>query len=117
MDELIEFLRARLDEEKAEAEKQPDGEEYPLDPWTIHWEETGEWNNYSYVRIAKKRVLAEDAVKRGIVEQFTMIELPEQTSGDTAVVGAYTKMQAVLRLLAVPYTAHPDYRSEWLPTL
>jgi hypothetical protein len=61
------------------------------------------------------RVLREVEARRRTVEQFTMIELPEKSNGDAAVIGAYVKMQAVLRLLALPYADHPDYRPEWAP--
>lgn len=62
------------------------------------------------------RVFSELESKRRIVEQFTVIELPEQSNGDTAAVGAYGKMLAVLRLMATAYADHPDYRPEWAPT-
>lgn len=61
------------------------------------------------------RVLAEIDAKRRILAEHERIELPGTSNGDTAAVGAYVKMQAVLRLLALPYTAHPDYRQEWRP--
>lgn len=69
MNDIADFLRGRYTEEKAEAEKQAD--DYPLDPWAIQWEETGEWNSYSYVRIAKARILAEVDAKRELLRLAT----------------------------------------------
>lgn len=110
MDDLVVFLRARLAEEKAEAEKQPDDEDYGLKPWAVRWEETGEWNGYPYVRVAKARVLAEVEAKLGIVEDC------ENIIGGWNGESVKDFAMDMLRLLAAPYREHPDYKPEWAPS-
>lgn len=112
MDDLIEFLRARYAEEQAEAEKQPDDDDYPLDSWTIRWEETGEWNSYSYVRITRARVLREVEAKRRLLCQF---EHRGNSVRATVVPSTGGVWDDLLRMLAAPYADHPDYRQEWAP--
>jgi hypothetical protein len=100
---IPDFLRTRYAEERAEAAKQPDGDDYPLSPWEIRWEETGDWNGYSYLRITKARLLADLDAKERIIE-------------DTWGGPDHEEMWAHhLRLLALPYADHPDYRKEWRP--
>lgn len=103
MSGLVEFLRARLDEEQAEAEKLADVDDYPLDPWEIKREETGEWNSYAYLRISKARALAEVEAKRRMID-------------DTWGGPDHQDMwEHHMRLLALPYRDHPDYQKEWAP--
>ena len=134
-DDLVAFLRARLDEDEQAARAASPG------PWRVDSETYaekisdakdadvvagGRWGGEASVfestedalHIARHdptRVLAEVDAKRRIIDQFTMIELPDQSNGDTAAVGAYAKMAAVLRLLTLPHAAHNDYRPEWAP--
>jgi hypothetical protein len=134
-DDLVAFLRARLDEDEQTARAASAG------PWRVNSETYaekisdatgtdivagGRWGGEASVfestedalHIARHdpaRVLADVYVKRCIIDQFTMIELPAESNGDTAAVGAYVKMTGVLRLLALPWREHPDYRSEWAP--
>jgi hypothetical protein len=119
--DVIAFVHARLDEEKAQAEKLPDLEDYSLDPWEICWEETGEWNSYAYLRIAKKRVLAEVEAKKGLLDEHTDVN---DGSCGTCVDGHWgypthggSSPQnypcRTLRLLALPYREHPEFRPEW----
>lgn len=96
----VAFLRRMLDAEQAEAEKLTDVDDYSLEPWAIQWEETGEWNSYSYLRIAKARVLADVASKRSILDRWENYdrEAPE-----------YDVPDSVIEHLAAPYTGHPEY--------
>jgi hypothetical protein len=55
------------------------------------------------------RVLAECEAKRRIIEG---IPAPMVIHGG---VGAPTSEPGILRLLALPYANHPDYRAEWRP--
>lgn len=112
MSGLVEFLRARLAEEQAEAEKLADVDDYPLDPWEIKWEETGEWNSYTYLRIAKARALNEVGAKRALLYQFE-----HRGNSVRAVVTPSTGgvWDDLLRLLALPYRDHPEYQKEWAP--
>lgn len=122
-DDLAAFLRRMLDADEQEAEKLPDIDDYPLDPWAIQWEETGEWNSYGYLRIAKARALAEVEAKR---EQLD--EHPNVNDGDcgTCVNGQWGYPNyggsspqpwpcRTLRLLALPYADRSDHREEWRP--
>jgi hypothetical protein len=124
--DLVAFLTARLDEDRKIAFEAGNG---GFEPWTfdpeLTWESEagpvhgkyGSWNGQHIARHDPARVLAEVDAKRRILNEFTMIELPARSSGDTAAVGAFVKMQAVLRLLALPYADHPDYRPEWAPSV
>lgn len=113
--DIADFLRARYAEEAAEAEKQAD--DYPMDPWVIQWEETGEWNSYSYIRIAKARVFAEVEVKLVIVKEWEdQHEAADSEPGPNEWNGGIGKLETfVLPLLASVYASHPDYRQEWRP--
>jgi hypothetical protein len=59
---------------------------------------------------ATERLLADVEAKRRIVEQARDY-IPELEHGDN---GEWA-FDLVLRLLAVPYADHPDYREEWRP--
>ncbi|MFM9635994.1 DUF6221 family protein [Streptomyces turgidiscabies] len=120
---IVEFLRARYGEEQAEVEKSADVDDYPLDPWAIQREETGAYDSYAYLRITKARALAEVEAKRQILDEH-----PDVNGGDcgTCVNGRWgypthggSSPQRhpcrTLRLLAVPFAAHPDYDERWRP--
>lgn len=115
--DLIEFLRSRYKEEAAQAEKQRDGDDYPLDPWEIRWEETGEWNSYAYIRITKSRALAEVEAKRDVVAQYERaLENRRAHPDDLAAAGALLALLGTLKSLALPYAGHPGYKPRWAPT-
>jgi hypothetical protein len=133
---LVEFLLARIAEDEASARAALPG------PW--EWERpTGKWNGpegyirskpdgflvvsnigaeYNHqldidateaehiVRWDPARVLAECEAKRRIVEGFAYVTHYE-SDDDSAVLNA----AHYLRLLALPYADHPDYREEWKP--
>jgi hypothetical protein len=121
-EDLVAFLRRMFDAEQAEAEKLPDVDDYSLEPWAIQWEETGEWNSYGYLRIAKARVLREIEAKRQLIalafkreatvdgewgcghsaEGIEAGRCPEHNPNDIP----------EIRLLALPYAGHPDHRDE-----
>jgi hypothetical protein len=54
------------------------------------------------------RVLAECEAKRRIVE--LVLDRPIRDHGDCKCESCWT-----LRLVALPYADHPDYRAEWKP--
>lgn len=137
MDDLVTFLRARLDEDEAVARRAPDA------PWFVP-----EWGASSVylsgtgagpllrgsgggttaahvVRHQPARVLAEVRAKRWIVElhQPTFAVLDQQECqvclSDRE---PYPEMWCgddypcpTLRLLAAPFASHQDYRTEWAP--
>jgi hypothetical protein len=92
--ELIAFLRARLDEDEQTA--------LPFcDP---------------------ARVLADIDARRRVVDMFEQYEHATTRIGDTATPGlpswldgGQAALDRALRLLALPYADHPDYRAEWRP--
>ncbi|WP_433893014.1 DUF6221 family protein [Streptomyces sp. CA-111067] len=109
MDDLIEFLRARLDEDDLtvrEANTSPEmvtgiPRSYAEAPVAIH-----------IARFANPdRVLAEIEAKREVLHIFerTRDYSPIFMSG----IGA--AMVGTLRLLAQAYDGHPDYREDWRP--
>lgn len=125
--DLVAFLRARLDEDEAIAKAATPG------PWTvddetlaeaIHGPEHqdvvsgGRWGGEATVfdtddavHIARHdpaRVLADVEAKRRIVN-----ERPWPIGRNWDQVRAWH--DTTLRLLALPYACHPDYREEWKP--
>lgn len=75
-------------------------------------------NNRDHIaRFDPARVLAECAVKRGVVERWrsnqAASDLEPRSSGHS--MRAAAELLEVLRLLATIYADHPDYREEWRP--
>lgn len=117
MTDLVEFLKARLGEDRDDAErgylKAPEIPDYDG------------WNGSTTVGLTPAvtvRVLAEIDAKRRIMECH---EPWVAGNGDTVCgrcgrehidgrPGGHFPCQT-LRLLALPYAAHPDYQSEWAP--
>jgi hypothetical protein len=113
MDDLVEFLKARLGEDQEDAErgylKAPEIPDYDG------------WNNSTTVGLTPAvtvRVLAEVDAKRRIIEEI----VPAMNGMDDRIdsewgVGTMDPSEyesvALLRLLALPYAAHPDFRAEW----
>lgn len=97
---LIEFLRARLDEDEQTVN------EYDHVP-ELFWV-SGPFN--------PARVLREVEAKRRIVELHAPGEF-EYADGDVCMLcdrqGPEPYPCTTLRLLALPYSDHPDYREEW----
>lgn len=96
MDALITFLRARLDEDQKvygsllrimdlAGDLDPDGDS----------------------RVMCTKILADVAAKRQIIDQW----LGEDSHGWHK--GYEDAIADVLRLLALPFAGHPDYREEW----
>lgn len=85
-DDLVAFLRARLDED----ERDPGG-----------------WS--------PARVLAEVDAKRRILAEHPWRHEPDWPSGRQCRQCATEHPCTTLRLLALPYAGHPDYREEWRP--
>ena len=138
MSDLIEFLRARLNEDERAAVWAMQG------PWRLHripadsaWQITGTSGTHSVARIPDSgqnegtvrhialhdpaRVLREVEAKRAIVERHQL------GSWHSHVLDADVKTCRAcgtpdedwpcpdLRLLALPYSDHPDYREDWRP--
>ncbi|MFI8360727.1 DUF6221 family protein [Streptomyces sp. NPDC085612] len=140
MDDLVQFLRDRYGEESERATAATPG------PWTVDSESYaesisstdgvtvvggGRWGGEASVfestedalHIAAHhpaRVLAEVDAKRRILGTVVprMNEMDDQINSEWG--NSYTPVEyeseGLLRLLALPYADHPDYRAEWRPT-
>lgn len=127
MDDLIGFLRARLDEEAARAEAAGG------DEWALHAHESDTVLIYDsrrepvvydegapsepqarhIVAHHPARVLAEVAAKRQLVDLYADTErLTPEMPGASAV---HWTLRPVLQKFAEVYAAHPDYQPEWSP--
>ena len=84
MDDLVKFLRARLDEDAEPCEGA---------------------SEYVDCRDLSERRVRDVEAKRQIVDRCASI----------ADGSAWDLAEEVLRLLALPYVDHPDYREEWRP--
>lgn len=133
MDDLVQFLRARLDEDEQTAAAASDG---PWTPWrrkallhglgqlehavTLPGEGVGSrasiatasWMDAEHIaRHDPARVLAEvDAKRRIIVDYERYIAERRRAMG-----GWYEGGSPILTFLAAVYAEHPDYRDEWRP--
>jgi hypothetical protein len=122
VDDLIAFLCARLDEDEALAQAviQAVGPERSGEPFTdgSGIAEVDSYPSYPYGQHAEElafmagpghpaRVLAEAEAKRRMVDECV------STLGDND--DGYWPAKQTLRLLALPYADHPDYREEWRP--
>jgi hypothetical protein len=116
VDALIAFLRARLDEDERVARTADEA----WDPDDYEWQDLDEGPRRHIGRHDPARVLAEVDAKR---ETLTFCEhLLEtkraQEAADELSEYSLGRAQAgghMLRLLALPYASHPDYREEWRP--
>lgn len=131
MDDLVQFLRARLDEDEPAARAATPG------PWAVDGGSVyvghpiNEVVDYSesadhIARHDPARVLAEVDAKRRLVAQVLRYEAKIDGewgcchSGDQIAAGQCEETNPneieALQLLALPYATHPDYREEWRPT-
>jgi len=133
MSDLVEFLRARLDEDERDAKAAtPAPWEYDADDqivYTMHDGPGGDLvgDEVAYVRrrgmehIARHdpaRVLAEVEAKRRILEEASGADWLPANARDDEPEYAYGIARAwndALKLLALPYADHADYREEWRP--
>jgi hypothetical protein len=112
MDGLVAFLKARLDEDARIAQQADWGTRQHSEAFVTSVSSPGIAPLFG---LSPSRALAEIEAKRRIIEQFTMIHLPTEWTDAGPAVGAYVKMQWVLKYLALPYADHPEYREEWKP--
>jgi hypothetical protein len=112
MVDLIEFLRARLDERERDARDVAKlaAEHQAWMAGLPGWPEPADGE-------PNANVLAYLDTKRQIIEQYEATAQAVYASrGTTLAVAARARLCAydeVLRLLALPYAGHPDYREEW----
>ncbi|MFC5749721.1 DUF6221 family protein [Actinomadura rugatobispora] len=129
--DLVEFLRARLakDEQIARA---CSGASWTASPsGTVHLDPAGggepsgsgfvaSVENGAYAEFIARydpdRALQEVAARRRIVDDYEKgAWVLEQGQRTEAAEAAHAARLAVLRLLALPYAHHPEYRQEWRP--
>lgn len=118
MNELVDFLRARLDEDAAR-------QQGSFEQW--HHMDCCSLPEYSFTCDCgvPARALAEVEAKRQLVGMFECSIAaghvpegshdgrdPDEAERDEAVAAT---AEAALCLLALPYAGHPDYREEWKP--
>lgn len=132
MDDLVQFLRARYDEDEAAALSWPEGQRDwetsggrqlsyasgvgeqvsaisvsgPLGWERIYVKRDVDGIAEHIARQSPARVLADVGAKRAIIRQWEYWEAAGSKSGPWA---------KACRLLALPYADHPDYREEWRP--
>ncbi|MEU4256293.1 DUF6221 family protein [Streptomyces fradiae] len=128
MSDLIEFLRARYDEDERVARHAVDG------PWEdplggpirggyemrfVIAQQVQRWNSTHIVRHDPQRVLAEVDAKRRILDEFvTSLTGKDKEFDETFGLTDWefeSTADPLLRLLALPYADHPDYRDDWRP--
>lgn len=125
MDELVEFLRARYDEDEAVAQDALN-DVVPFHT-AIQRLYQGGWHSersaHHIDRQAPARVLAEVEAKRRIVDHHARIpDLDGDPLGDGCAVCTDVGPDAqgwpcqTLRLLALPFDYHPDHDEAWRPT-
>jgi hypothetical protein len=120
---ITEFLTARLDEDEAVALRADD---FEVEEFT--WASVDYWcasNDAHGMRWSPKRVVADVAAKRAIVEwcsERDRVYIGGIGWGDPAdtrsyIPGDYLRPgdAPILRMLALPYADHPDYQEEWKP--
>jgi hypothetical protein len=101
MNDLIEFIKARLhDDERTAREAGTTGPSGPA-MFVID-------DDYAHdtVAISADRVLAEVDAKRRVLGEMQS-HLADDETDQTA--------QWFVKIMAVPYAGHPDYRQEWAP--
>lgn len=104
MRDLIAFLRARLDEDERHVDAMDD-----------FWLDTNDEFTGDAVRrfTDEKRVLADIDAKRRILGLY---QLDFNDEGEPVCLGGYGEAYwDVVRLLALPYSDHPDYDESWRP--
>lgn len=127
MDDLVEFLRARLDEDEQIARAATQGDwvwsrEFVAPPG-YHHRTVGplEPGDAAFIVAHQpKRVLREIDAKRGIVARYEFAckeaaqpGISEEERETRVQVGG--ALQSCVLCLAAPYSDHPDYREEWRP--
>ncbi|MFI1161411.1 DUF6221 family protein [Streptomyces sioyaensis] len=83
------------------------------DAWGMH---VTEENQTHIARHNPARVLAEVEAKRAIVDRYAEVqEMDREDAEPEFAYGRAVGLGQAVRLLALPYQEHPDYRPEWRP--
>jgi len=115
MDDLIAFLRARLDEDEKTAHR-AHGDLFSVLGQVEYYDGAAEMDEQHITRHNPKRVLAEVEAKRQVLIEHQPWRPRWCSTCD--VPGDYQGREhgcTTVRLLALPYADHPDYRDAWRP--
>lgn len=107
-DNLAAWLRIQLDTDAAEIAEHPDDYEY--EAWDLSAEMETNYPCLPYLRIGKRRALAEVDAKRRLLD---WLERRDDWATDNNL-WTWDSSEA-LSLLALPYAERSGYRSEWRP--
>lgn len=132
MDDLVQFLRERLDEDEAMALEAPPGPWHignavdPTQPCHVHTfpgvhmvADGLNWLVAEHIaRHNPARVLAEVEARRQVLcdleqAEFTLSVAGPGTPPHDLMTGAVNLLRRTVRLLAVPYGDHPAFKPEW----
>lgn len=103
MDDLIEFLRARLDEDEQAIAGLSDFNPVPH-LWT---------GGAVTVMMHADRARKEIAAKRGVLNEFEHMRAEAKGNQDLPVGIWALALKSVLHRMAEAYDCHPDYREAW----
>lgn len=118
-DDLLAFLRARLEEDEQAALAAKPG------PWhadggsvyATHWIDEVVDYSESAEHIARHdpaRVLADVAAKRQVVDRYERAMANRRAHpDDLATAGALLALHGVVQLLVLPFRDHPDFDAAW----
>lgn len=110
MNELADFLLARLDEESSLAQS-ADQDAQTRGPITERLDAEPDDRRIAHMfRWSPARVVVDCEAKRRVVEDY-LSQLDSHRSGWDA----RTPRDYAVRALALPYSDHPEYREEWRP--
>lgn len=128
-DDLVAFLRARLDEDEQAAQEA----HYEGQRWLSEEEDVCRWPDDELVHIADRkcdarhiarwdpvRVLAEVQAKRRIIEMYENADAAQRAGSisernRTQDEAAVDVLGEAVHALAAVYASHPDYRGAWSP--
>ncbi|WP_203828748.1 DUF6221 family protein [Actinoplanes palleronii] len=108
MDDLIAFVRARLDEDERKIAAM-EREERRVQTAPIFQSHPPNWLAGVDIFVSSKRWRAEVEAKRRI------LQLHDATEDPTISADAWVVMGKAIKMLALPYASHPDYREKWRP--
>lgn len=129
-DRLLKFLKARLDEDAEAARDASDGpwwDEHPATQWreekddevassqgrlaVLPFDKNGGSNSIHIARHDPARVLVDVVAKREVLRLAAAFG----DYAETFMNGTAAAMEGALRLFALAYADHPEYREEWRP--
>ncbi len=112
MSDLVDFLRARLDEDERTARCNSDGKGLAdgFPDYRTYVDEDTEAADLFIRHFNPARELREVEAKRRIID-----EVWREIAGIDPGIYWGEAPDLLLRLIALPYADHPDYREEWKP--